>query len=289
MWLSNFQCWGGSSSNDDEVALFDQRRQGAVIGRGCHGTVFKDNHCRTLAIKVVNLTENPNAEDEATVQEKLTPHPYIVQYHKHCKKDDQLYIHMERLKGGTLADLIVKSNTFPTCDVWQIAYALASALAFLHQNDIVHRDVRLNNVMLSSPGHVDIVKLGDFGLAARVGPDGRTPGENGYRPYSAPETFADPPWSSRASDMWALGCVLYTLLTGFRPFGNYDNPQLEDEVRAGRHTLLKASDHGEELRDLVENKLLQLNPSKRATSKEVKDICEAHLPQRSLSVNRSCF
>lgn len=75
------------------------------------------------------------------------------------------------------------------------------------------------------------LSAGDFGLAARVGPDGRTPGENGYRPYSAPETFADPPWSSRASDMWALGCVLYTLLTGFRPFGNYDNPQLEDEVR----------------------------------------------------------
>eukprot|EP00208_Stichococcus_sp_RCC1054_P002629 CAMPEP_0206150090 /NCGR_PEP_ID=MMETSP1473-20131121/38119_1 /ASSEMBLY_ACC=CAM_ASM_001109 /TAXON_ID=1461547 /ORGANISM="Stichococcus sp, Strain RCC1054" /LENGTH=291 /DNA_ID=CAMNT_0053547579 /DNA_START=419 /DNA_END=1294 /DNA_ORIENTATION=+ len=290
------RCWK-INENDrlEALNISNPKRHGKAIGVGSHGAVYQDkayHHENPRAIKVVKLTDaNPNAAEEANIHAQLGAHEHVVKYLGHCTKNGQLYIHMERM-NGTLAEAIMKENMtdgasirlyrdgFDPRDVWRVAHALAKALAFLHEQDVVHLDVRLRNVMLSSPGNLrSVIKLGDFGCAKRLGPDSRILGMNGYRPYTAPETLEDAPWSSKASDMWSLGCVLYTLATGDRPFGSFNHDKLNNKIRAGQHTLLTVAKHSQALRDLVEYRLLQLDPAQRATAQEVVEICKPHVPR----------
>mmetsp|Transcript_20596 Transcript_20596/g.62015 ORF Transcript_20596/g.62015 Transcript_20596/m.62015 type:complete len:283 (+) Transcript_20596:273-1121(+) len=271
--------FGFGKSAAGDLTLDHKHRRGPLIGNGYHGNVFTDKACDTHAIKVVILTKDTRntAEDEARIHSGLA-HPNIVQYHQHIMTNDALYISMERLQGGTVGDALRRQERISTINIWRVGLALGRALNYMHQRNLVHLDVRCRNILLGSAGSsYKSIKLGDFGSSRRLGPDGRAPCDIKFVANAAPEMNANPPWSSKASDMWALGCVLYTLASGGnRPFGECDHPRLNEKVREGEHKLL-SNQISQALRKLVEGRLLQVDARIRATAQEVVNICTDEL------------
>jgi tetratricopeptide (TPR) repeat protein len=209
-----------------------------LLGAGGMGQVYRARDTRlerTVALKVlpVEFASEPirraRFDREARAISALE-HPHICTLYDVGEEGGRAYLVMEHLEGGTLAARLWK-GPLPLAQVLEVGTQIADALATAHQHGIVHRDLKPGNVMLTKTG----VKLLDFGLARLTG-QGEHPvveeltsasteadlltGQGnilGTVPYMAPEQLEGRPADAR-TDIWALGVVLYEMLTGRRPF-----------------------------------------------------------------------
>ena len=206
------------------------------LGAGGMGEVYRARDTRLgreVAVKVLpqHLAATPEIrarfEREAHTISSLN-HPNICTLHDVGHEGDIDYIVMELVEGETLADRIAR-GPLPTFEVLRIGTQIADALDKAHRAGIVHRDLKPGNIMLAKSG----TKLLDFGLARATGleaaPAGQTNSPTLGRPltaegtivgtflYMAPEQLEGKEADARA-DIWALGCVLYEMITGMRPF-----------------------------------------------------------------------
>ena len=204
------------------------------IGEGGMGVVYRahdESLDRDVAIKVLPeaVADDPDRlvrfEHEAKAVAKLD-HPNILAIHDFGTEDGVAYAVMELLEGQSLREVIVGGG-LTTSKAVEYARAIADGLAAAHEKDIVHRDLKPENVFLTRDGRIKIL---DFGLAKLKLPEEKlttetptatldtTPGGLiGTIAYMAPEQVKGQPADHR-SDIFALGCVFYELLTGTRPF-----------------------------------------------------------------------
>lgn len=195
-----------------------------VLGRGGMGVVYRANDSvldRTVAVKVLPLDR---ADDPAVVarfqREALAAaalsHPNIVAVFDTGQDEDTRYIVMEYLAGESLAQLVRRRGPLPAHETVQIGTQIARALAAAHRAGIVHRDIKSANVMLDEHGTVKVL---DFGIARSAASTSltQTAMVMGSASYLAPEVIRGQSADAR-SDIYALGCVLYELLTGRPPF-----------------------------------------------------------------------
>lgn len=196
-----------------------------VIGAGGSAVVWRardDVLGRVAAVKVLagRHAGDPVLRDrvrhEARTAAALT-HPNIAQIYDFGETEDNgqrlPYVVMELVRGRTLADRMM-AGPLPAPFALQVAAEVAAALVAAHAADLVHRDIKPANVMLTDTG----AKVVDFGIAASVDPAG-APDEDvvGTPAYVAPERLTGEPVTP-ASDMYALGVLLYRLLTGNSPW-----------------------------------------------------------------------
>lgn len=195
------------------------------IGVGGMGTVYRAVYQKTgqkVAIKVLSpdLAANEKLiarfEREMAILKKLQ-NPYIVRYFGSGRSAAQRYCVMELVEGGTLADLLREKKRLPWEDVIRIGVQICEALEHAHHEGIVHRDLKPANLMLNKDGKL---KLTDFGIArdntaTALTAAGRTVGTYAYMP---PEQISGKSPISIKTDLYALGCVLFELLTGRPPF-----------------------------------------------------------------------
>ena len=204
----------------------------SALGEGGMGDVYlaRDTRLdRTVAIKAVrdelsqDLARRLRVEQEARIVAQLT-HPHICTLHDIVQDGVHAYLVMEALDGGTLASRLLRAGRkgLPLLQSLMIAAEAAEGLAFAHDHGVVHQDVKPANIMLTPAG----TKLLDFGVA-RLRSVGQDPGATvtgtpdaltraGTLPYMAPEQL-DGRGDQRA-DIFALGAVLYEMLTGARAF-----------------------------------------------------------------------
>lgn len=134
---------------------------------------------------------------------------------------------MEYCKGGSIIELIKRLKQFPEALVASIAQQLLSALAYLHQQGIVHRDIKLDNIVFLDSDHADYhIKIIDFGTAIR-----KTEGKTkfaGTRYYMAPEVFQG--LLHEKSDLWSTGVFLFLFFTGKFPFTGKSLPELQHAI-----------------------------------------------------------
>ncbi len=192
-----------------------------VLGHGTSGVVYLAWDTllrRQVALKEIRA-DGPEMErllDEARVLDRLR-HPNIVRIHSvDVAPDNVVLLDMELIRGRNLASLIKERAgvPFPPDEAARIALPVLDALGYAHERRIIHRDVKPANILLGDDG---TVKLTDFGLAEALG-TGSVAGGGGTYPYMAPEDFAEDAASDRRSDLWAVGVLLYEMLTGRRPF-----------------------------------------------------------------------
>ncbi|HEV3139306.1 MAG TPA: protein kinase, partial [Vicinamibacterales bacterium] len=224
------------------MALAPGTRLGAyevltLLGSGGMGEVYRARDTRldrTVAVKILPgaLAADPQFRErfdrEARAISQLT-HPHICTLYDVGEHDGTAFLVMELLDGGTLADRLTK-GALPSAQALTIGIEIASALDAAHRAGIVHRDLKPGNVMLTKDG----AKLLDFGLAKLRGPVApismsgmtrlATPTPNtaqgtilGTVHYMAPEQIEGRDADARA-DIWALGVVIYEMVTGARPF-----------------------------------------------------------------------
>lgn len=193
------------------------------LGAGGMGEVYRGEHLklgRAAAIKVLlsSVTDASFTQrfmNEARLQANLH-HPHIAALYDFQEIGGQLCIFMEYVDGTNLED-VVKARSLAVEDALEIFAAIVEAVGFIHLHGIVHRDIKSQNVKLTSNGKP---KLLDFGIAKDSTDNHgltQTGGVIGTPHYLAPEQLDGKP-ASRQTDIWALGVLLYEMLTGDLPF-----------------------------------------------------------------------
>jgi serine/threonine-protein kinase len=196
------------------------------LGRGGAAVVFRARQVdldRTVALKLLTVRLD-DADSlglrltlEGTVIARLQ-HPNIVQVFEVVQRDGQAFLALEYCDGGTLAQRIAQSR-MPVCAAAELVQTLASAIDAAHRAGIVHRDLKPANILFTAGG---TPKIADFGLAKLLENESqhtRTGAILGTPSYIAPEQIGDSGYGiTPATDIYALGAILYELLTGRPPF-----------------------------------------------------------------------
>lgn len=275
------------------------------MGDGAFSVVYKaldqtTNECR--AIKVVSkkrLTHSQRAAvlKEAAIMRQLD-HENIVKMYAFLESEEHYFIVLELVAGGELFHQIVRLTYFSEDLSRHVIVQVAHAIRHLHEvAGVVHRDIKPENLLYSpidfvpskqrvlragddsskedegefipgkGAGGIGVVKLADFGLSKIIW-DNKTMTPCGTVGYTAPEIVKDERYS-KSVDMWALGCVLYTVLCGFPPFYDESIEVLTHKVAKGQYTFLSPwwDDISTSAKDLV-SKLLTVDPEKRLTIDE---------------------
>ena len=207
------------------ITTLGDYRLGEKIGGGATGSVYRAQRIssdRPAAIKILrpHLARNRVFLErflrEARVMARLS-HPNVVRCYGMGKRLGRYYIAMELVEGASLGDWLYRRGKLSIGDAVHVALAIARALQHAHQNGLVHSDIKPDNILITLDGEV---KVTDLGLARPVlgeAPAGTGRGA-GTPVYMAPEQARGDSDPDPRSDLYALGCVLYQMLTGRFPF-----------------------------------------------------------------------
>ncbi len=211
------------------------------IGRGGMGLVYRASQRgldRPIVVKLLDLeSRSREASHERFAREaqalSLLNHEHIVTIHDFGREAEHSYIVMELIEGVRLDMLLNVTAQLPLETFAPIAYQLLSAIAHAHDQQIVHRDLKPSNIMLTpKPGGTYHVKVLDFGLARLLAQPSELTHANallGSIAYLAPEQIQGEPVDTR-SDVYALGVLMYLMLTGMRPFDGPDTTILYHHI-----------------------------------------------------------
>lgn len=194
------------------------------LGHGSYGMVYKVESLRTkqtYVIKKINIEHlapknQKEVINEAQILKKLD-HPHIVKYFCSFLEGKFLCIVMEYINGGDLHKLIKfhqeKKQLLPESEIWRMSSELSSAISYLHSKNIIHRDIKTLNILITKD---QTIKLADLGASKIVSAPMQIT-RVGTPLYLAPELVKHKPYDYKV-DIWALGCVLYTLAKQQPPF-----------------------------------------------------------------------
>ncbi|XP_071023010.1 serine/threonine-protein kinase DCLK1-like [Oncorhynchus clarkii lewisi] len=258
------------------VSISERYRVGRTLGDGNFAVVrecVEHSTGREYALKIINKGRRRGKEqmiqNEVAILRRVK-HPNIVLLIEEMDTYSELYLVMELVKGGDLFDAITSTNRYTERDASGMLYNLADAIKYLHSLNIVHRDVKPENLLVYE--HADgskSLKLGDFGLATVV--DGPLYTVCGTPTYVAPEIIAETGYGLKV-DIWAVGVIAYILLCGFPPFrGSSDDQEvLFDQIlmRPLEFPLLYWDNVSETAKELIRS-MLQVEVDQRYTAVEV--------------------
>ncbi|XP_073989973.1 mitogen-activated protein kinase kinase kinase 4 isoform X2 [Rhodnius prolixus] len=256
-------------------------QRGIKIGQGRFGKVYtavNTDSGELMAMKEISLQPN----DIRTIQKvglefkifEGIVHDHLVRYYGAEVHREELLIFMELCTEGTLESLVAATESgLPEGLVRRYTNQLVSAIATLHHHSIVHRDIKTANIFLTAEGNC--LKLGDFGSAVKIKAHTTAPGELkgfvGTQAYMAPEVFmkSNTVGHGRAVDVWSLGCVVIEMISGQRPWHQFDsNYQIMFKVGMGETPEIP-SNISEEGHNFI-LKCIQHNPKQRATTLQLR-------------------
>lgn len=195
---------------------------------------------------------------------KMSKHPNIVSLIDLFESQETYFMVMEYMQGGDLFDYAqTRKFRIPESDVKRIAHEIGLAIQYLHSLGVVHRDLKLENVMMSDKSDKAIPKLVDFGLAKLIGPNEQSDEPFGTLGYIAPEVLNKEPYSF-SCDVWSYGCIIYALMCGYLPFDNED-PKVAMKMTKECDLIFDEdpwNNFSSKVKDLL-NQLLHKDPTKR--------------------------
>ncbi|KAL4937968.1 hypothetical protein BDV06DRAFT_202010 [Aspergillus oleicola] len=211
----------GKTSAKDVAELKDYQL-GDCLGRGAFGSVYRAlnwNTGETVAVKQIKLVDLPKSELRVIMLEidllKNLDHANIVKYHGFVKSAETLNIILEYCENGSLHSIAKNFGRFPETLVGVYMSQVLHGLLYLHDQGVIHRDIKGANILTTKEG---LVKLADFGVASRT--TGLSESSVVGTPYwMAPEVI-ELSGATTASDIWSLGCTVIELLEGKPPYYN---------------------------------------------------------------------
>ena len=212
---------------------------GKCLGHGQYGRVYfaedkflnKKFALKTIEKKMLNKNYS-QLKYEIEIHVRLK-HKNIIEMYAYFYDENFIYILFEFARFGSLFDVLKNHNKLITKEkIFQIIYQISKALLHLKQKKIVHKDIKLENILVTDLNEKNIiVKLGDFGCATQCFTKKIFQfSKKGTAQYLSPEIIITHKFDYKA-DVWALGIIIYEILTGISPFGCENNNKIYDEIK----------------------------------------------------------
>jgi len=248
------------------------------LGSGNFATVYKGRNLVTnleVAVKkiVKSKVENKRRlKSEVTILAAMHHHPKIVSMYAVFDTDKYLYLVLELMSEVDLFDEIIERQTLTEREASDVIKQVFQAIAHMHKHNVVHRDIKLENLLLKTAGDLTNIKVTDFGLSKDIGlSDARSAVGTPF--YVAPDIILA---SENCSiygpevDMWAMGVLLFIILSGRLPFtSEKDEDELFDTILEAK-IIWKSPQFdnvSEDAKDLI-SKLLKAQPTERLTAEQ---------------------
>lgn len=243
---------------------------GKNLGKGRFGAVYlvRENRSRfVLALKMLFKVQLSTAEAMQQIQREIEiqshlKHSNIVRLYSYFYDSKRVYIMLEYMPKGALTKELAKYKYFSEARAATYVHQIASALDYCHQRDVIHRDIKAENILMGAKGEA---KIGDFGSSVHS-PSSKRTGMCGTLDYLAPEmTILEVTHDCRV-DIWSLGILTFEMLCGDTPFAG----QSESNTIANIQSLCINFEiiHNEEVRGLI-RQILQKNPDDRLTLERI--------------------
>ncbi|XP_048218925.1 MAP/microtubule affinity-regulating kinase 3 isoform X5 [Perognathus longimembris pacificus] len=194
---------------------------------------------------------------------KILNHPNIVKLFEVIETEKTLYLIMEYASGGEVFDYLVAHGRMKEKEARAKFRQIVSAVQYCHQKRIVHRDLKAENLLLDADMNI---KIADFGFSNEFTVGSKLDTFCGSPPYAAPELFQGKKYDGPEVDVWSLGVILYTLVSGSLPFDGQNLKELRERVLRGKYRIpFYMSTDCENLL----KRFLVLNPVKRGTLEQI--------------------
>ncbi|XP_059404019.1 MAP/microtubule affinity-regulating kinase 4-like isoform X1 [Carassius carassius] len=264
------RCRNSMASSSDELPHIGNYRLLKTIGKGNFAKVKLARHILTgkeVAIKIIDKTQlNPTSLQklfrEVRIMKTLR-HPNIVRLFEVIETEKTLYLVMEYASGGEVFDYLVSHGRMKEIEARAKFRQIVSAVHYCHQKNIVHRDLKAENLLLDADANI---KIADFGFSNEFTLGNKLDTFCGSPPYAAPELFQGKKYDGPEVDIWSLGVILYTLVSGSLPFDGQNLKELRERVLRGKYRVpfyMSTDCEG------ILRRFLVLNPSKRCTLEQV--------------------
>ncbi|KAM4018334.1 serine/threonine-protein kinase MARK2 isoform 8-T8 [Anomaloglossus baeobatrachus] len=264
------RCRTSVPTSADEQPHIGNYRLLKTIGKGNFAKVKLARHVLTgkeVAVKIIDKTQLNSSSLQKLFREvrimKVLNHPNIVKLFEVIETEKTLYLVMEYASGGEVFDYLVAHGRMKEKEARAKFRQIVSAVQYCHQKFIVHRDLKAENLLLDSDMNI---KIADFGFSNEFTFGNKLDTFCGSPPYAAPELFQGKKYDGPEVDVWSLGVILYTLVSGSLPFDGQNLKELRERVLRGKYRIpFYMSTDCENLL----KKFLILNPSKRGTLEQI--------------------
>ena len=267
---------------------------GSEIGSGSFGVVRKCTHLKTGQVRAVKIIHKDFIAEAAVVTKEMEilknlDHPNILKLYEHYEDARKYYVVTELCEGGELFDKIVNKGGTTECIAANIIRQVLSALTYCHANNIVHKDLKAENILLDNdePNN-PVIKIIDFGMAEIFEPKHKLSVKSGTPFYIAPEVLKKN--YDCKCDVWSAGVLLYIMLCGYPPFSGKTEHEIMANVVKGKYNMIgEAWDAvSKEGKELVK-KMLTYEQKKRISAADaVKDVwILKHASKTSVAVGAS--
>ncbi|XP_026511054.1 NUAK family SNF1-like kinase 2 [Terrapene carolina triunguis] len=240
-----------------------------TLGKGTYGKVKKarERSGKLVAIKSIRKDKIKDEQDLVHIRREIEimsslNHPHIIGIHEVFENNSKIVIVMEYASKGDLYDYINERQRLTEQEARHFFRQVVSAVYYCHKNGIVHRDLKLENILLDGKGNVQIA---DFGLSNVYQQDKFLQTYCGSPLYASPEIVNGRPYKGPEVDSWSLGVLLYILVHGTMPFDGQDYKTLVQQITSGEYREpTKLSDACGLIRWM-----LMVNPERRATIEDI--------------------
>lgn len=246
-------------------------KKGKFLGKGgfahCYELIdMEDNHIYAGKIVPKSMLTKPHQRDKMTMEieiHRTLSHKHIVGFHEFFEDKNHVYILLELCRRRSLMELHKRRKALTEPEVRYFTQQILLAVCYLHDNKVIHRDLKLGNLFLNDDLEI---KLGDFGLATKVEVEGeRKRTLCGTPNYIAPEVLGKKGHSYEV-DVWSIGCVLYTMLVGRPPFETESLKETYQRIKHNQYRIPPTLSH--DARALI-TRLLHPDPTKRPSPQEI--------------------
>ncbi|KAI9142762.1 kinase-like domain-containing protein [Paraphysoderma sedebokerense] len=254
---------------------------GSTIGAGSMGKVkvaVRMDTKEKFAVKIIPRILPPNVprmtkQEQESAEKRivreasilfLCDHPHVVKLHEVIVSPSNYYLFFEYVDGGQMLDYIVTNGRLRERHARRFVRQLVSALEYIHSNSIVHRDLKIENILLTSSS---TIKLIDFGLSNTFSPSSHLTTFCGSLYFASPELLNAKPYIGPEVDIWSLGVITYVLVCGKVPFDDPNMPNLHLKIKKGE--VEYPGFLSDELRQFL-SRMLTVEPSLRASLSELK-------------------
>uniref|UniRef100_UPI0037E8021D NUAK family SNF1-like kinase 2 n=1 Tax=Semicossyphus pulcher TaxID=241346 RepID=UPI0037E8021D len=240
-----------------------------TLGKGTYGKVkkAKERSGRLVAIKSIRKEKIKDEQDLVHIRREIEImstlcHPHIITIYEVFENKDKIVIVMEYASRGDLYDYICDKRNISEREARHFFRQIVSAVHYCHQNGIVHRDLKLENILLDGNGNV---KIADFGLSNLYHGDEYLQTFCGSPLYASPEIVNGRPYRGPEVDTWSLGVLLYTMVHGNMPFDGHNHKSLVQQISTGNY---RKPSNPSDACGLI-RWMLMVNPERRATIEEI--------------------